>query len=82
MRIHQFAGSSSIDHLTFDEATGTLSVMFHDSGKYVYFDVAEAVYDAFCAAVSPGAFLNSDIKNRYEFSLDPARRRFGPKAKT
>lgn len=80
MESHQFAGSSTIDHIGYDGASGTLRVTFHDSGEYFYFAVPKAIYDAFCSAPSPGAFLNSHIKDRFAFSFDPARRRFGPKA--
>ena len=80
MLTHNFLGSTTIDQIAFDEADATLTVTFHDSGRYVYFGAARTVYDDFCRAASPGAFLNSQIKGRYDFKFDPARRRFGPKA--
>jgi len=80
MHIHRFVGSTTIDHIAFNEADATLTVTFHDSGRYVYFDVARTVYEDFRRAASPGAFLNSQIKGRFDFKYDPARRRFGPKA--
>lgn len=80
MQTYIFAESSTIDHIGYDASTGSLSVTFHDSGTYIYADVPEAVFSAFCNAPSPGAFLNRHLKNRFRFSFDPARRRYGPKA--
>ena len=80
MHIHHFIGSTTVDQIAFDETDATLTVTFHDSGRYVYFDVSHSIYEAFCKAASPGAFLNSQIKGRFDFKYDPARRRFGPKA--
>ena len=80
MHVHRFVGSTTIDHISFDETNATLTVTFHDSGRYVYFHVSHRVYEEFCRATSPGSFLNSHIKGCFGYKFDPARRRFGPKA--
>ncbi len=69
-----------IDRIAYDDAASILCITFRDTGKYLYYDVPRAVYDALCAAPSHGAFFNAHVKGRYRFARDPERRRFGPKA--
>lgn len=80
MRAHRFPQSSIIDRIIYDDAARTLCVAFRDTGKYVYDGVPAALFDAFCRAGSAGTFFNERIKDRYRFSRDPGRRRFGPNA--
>lgn len=67
-----------IDRIAYDEAATTLCIWFRDNGKYVYYDVPRAIYDALCRAASHGAYFNAHIKGRYRCVRDPDRRRFGP----
>jgi hypothetical protein len=80
MRVHRFSQSATIDQIVYDAAARTLSIAFHDSGKYVYDGVPETLFEAFCRARSAGAFFHERIRNRYRFRRDPERRRFGPNA--
>ena len=36
-----------------------LSIWFHESGRYDYYNVPEELYDRFLAASSKGSFLNA-----------------------
>lgn len=47
-------------------SNGTLSIWFHESGRYDYFNVPKHVYDAFLAAPSKGEYFNAYIKDRYK----------------
>ncbi len=80
MRAHRFNQSSTIDRIGFDDDDGILSVSFRETGKYLYYDVPAAVFEAFCQAPSAGAFFNECIKDHYRCRRDPERRRFGPNA--
>ncbi|WP_108813544.1 KTSC domain-containing protein [Loktanella sp. Alg231-35] len=46
-------------------SNGTLSIWFHDSGKYDYYGVPQSVYDAFLNSSSKGQFFNDHIRDRY-----------------
>lgn len=80
MRAHRFNQSSIINRISFDDDIGILSVTFKSTGKYLYFDVPKALFEAFCEAEWAGAFFNEQIKSRFRCSRDPERRRFGPNA--
>ncbi len=70
--------SSVIDRVAYDDHAGTLSIWFRETGRYVYFDVPRAIYDALRSAPSAGRYFNECIKRRYRCTFDPARRRFRP----
>lgn len=70
--------SSMIDRIGFDDDTGTLTVWFKGSRKYLYYAVPRALYDALGKASSAGRFFNECIKGRFECRFDPARRRQRP----
>ena len=72
--------SSMISRVAYDDAAEALSIWFRETGRYVYFGVPAAVYDALKAAASPGRYFNESIKGRYRCSFDPDRRRFRPPA--
>ena len=72
--------SSMIDRIAFDDEAETLSVWFRASGKYVYYGVPRAIYDALAKAQSAGATFNALVKGRFRCSFDPARRRHRPDA--
>ena len=44
---------------------GTLSIWFHDSGRYDYPNVPCVVYEAFLAARSKGKFFHDHIVGKY-----------------
>lgn len=58
-----FVRSSAISRIEWNN--GTLSIWFHESGRYNYYGVPESVYNAFLAASSKGGFFNDHIKDRY-----------------
>ncbi len=70
--------SSMISRIAYDEEAEVLSVWFRESGRYCYFGVPRAVYEALRTAASAGRYFNEMIKGRYRCSFDPERRRFRP----
>lgn len=70
--------SSVIRRIAYDEEQRTLDIWFRETGRYVYYGVPGAIYDAFRAAPSAGRYFNECIKRRFRCSFDPARRRFRP----
>jgi hypothetical protein len=72
--------SSMIDRIAYDEQTDILTVTFRENGKYLYYDVPAAVFDAFSKAPSAGSFFNAHVKDEFRCSRDPERTRFGPNA--
>lgn len=69
-----------IDRVAFDEDAQTLCVSFKQTGKYLYYDVPAAIFDAMCKAKSVGQFFNESVKGKFRCRRDPERRRFGPNA--
>ncbi|GGJ42011.1 KTSC domain-containing protein [Sphingopyxis bauzanensis] len=78
MRVHRFPASSTIEELCYDPGNQTLCIAFRETGRYVYDAVPEPVVEAFCRAPSAGGFFNAQIRDRYRFRRDPARKYFGP----
>lgn len=74
MRAHRFTQSSTIERISFEDDAG---ILFRATGRYRYYEVPAAIFDAFCKAPSAGAFFNEAIKDRFRFRRDPERRRFG-----
>lgn len=58
-----FVSSSAISRIEWNH--GTLSIWFHESGRYDYYSVPESVYRAFLSSHSKGQFFNDHIKDRY-----------------
>ena len=48
-----------------DWQAGTLSIWFHGSGRYDYYNVPEQVYRGLLSASSKGTYFNSHIRDRY-----------------
>lgn len=44
---------------------GTLSIWFHGSGRYDYYNVPEHVYRALMSASSKGTYFNNHVRDRY-----------------
>jgi len=59
--------SSNVAEVGYDPETMTLEVMFHNGSIYQYFQVPQSVYEKLILADSVGGFLNSQIKNLYEY---------------
>jgi hypothetical protein len=78
MRACRFKNSSMIDRVAFDDDAEVLSVSFRQTGKYLYYDVPGAIFEALCKAKSAGTFFNEQIKGRFRCRRDPELRRFGP----
>lgn len=80
MRACRFQQSSMIERVAYDDEAGSLCVSFRGTGKYVYYGVPSALFDALCKAVSVGTFFNTEIKGRFQCRRDPERKRYGPNA--
>ena len=80
MQARRFHDSAMIDRVAFDEEAHTLCVSFKQTGKYLYYDVPEAIFAAMCGAKSVGQFFNEQVKGKFRCRRDPERRRFGPNA--
>ena len=59
--------SSSVDSIGYDPGTRRLYVRFVGGRGYVYYDVAQSVFDAFLEADSKGRFVNFEIKGAYSY---------------
>jgi two-component system cell cycle response regulator DivK len=70
--------SSAVDRVEHDADSGMLQIWYKGGDRYSYFEVPGETYQALLAAPSIGAFVNSEIKPKYRFELEPARRRFRP----
>nr|WP_295375105.1 KTSC domain-containing protein [uncultured Sphingosinicella sp.] len=70
--------SSMISRIAYDDEAEALSIWFKETGRYVYYGVPGAIFDALRRAPSAGRFFNESIKRRYRCSFDPDRRRFRP----
>jgi len=70
-----------IERIGYDDGRRRLCIAFRDTGRYYYHDVPADLFEAFCEAPSAGTFFNRHIKDRFHYTPDPARKRFGPKAR-
>lgn len=59
--------STSIRSIGYDEATKTLEVKFIDDDVYQYFNVPGETYQELLTAGSIGAYLNTEIKGKFEY---------------
>ncbi len=58
-----YVNSTAIAQIEWEN--GTLSIWFHESGRYDHPGVPESVYEAFLNSRSKGMFYNDRIKDRY-----------------
>jgi hypothetical protein len=70
--------SSAIDWVDHDAATETLEIRYKGGDRYSYFRVPVTAYRALLKATSIGAFVNEEIKPRYQYEIESRRRRFRP----
>jgi hypothetical protein len=59
--------STAIEAFSYDEALSELTIRFVGGATYVYWMVPAATAAALAAAPSRGAFVNSEIKDRFPF---------------
>ena len=71
--------SSVISRVAYDDDESTLSIWFRETGRYIYSEVPQAIYEGLCKAPSAGRFFNDCIKRRYPCRPDPERRKFRPR---
>ena len=64
----QYVNSSNIEQVGYDEQGMELHVTFKDGAHYVYYEVPAEVFDQLLNAVSPGSFLNRELKNVYNYA--------------
>lgn len=60
--------SSNVAAIGYDLGSETLEVEFLDGSVYQYFDVPEAVHEAFMQAESPGGFLHAQIRGAFRYA--------------
>lgn len=70
--------SSVIARVAYDEEEKALSIWFRETGRYIYSNVPQSVYDGLRKAPSAGRYFNDCIKRRFPCRPDPERRRFRP----
>jgi hypothetical protein len=63
----QYVNSTSIRSIGYDESAKTLEVKFIDGDVYQYFKVPEKIYHELLTADSIGAYLNKEIKGKFEY---------------
>lgn len=59
--------SSNIKRIAYDELNENLYVKYNQGTEYRYLKVPKNIYEDFKNAPSKGSFMNSMIKNKYEF---------------
>jgi len=63
-----FVDSSNVEAIGYDAEMQELHVRFMKSGAtYVYYDVEDWVFQEFMQADSKGIYLNTNIKDRYQY---------------
>lgn len=60
--------SSVVRYFCYDAERRRLQIQYVSGNVYEYFDVPERVYEEMKNSGSKGAFLNKEIKGKYEFS--------------
>lgn len=60
-----YVNSSAIARVEYDPLSRTLSIWFHVSGRYDYYDVPSGLYQGLLYASSKGTFFNRFIRDDY-----------------
>jgi hypothetical protein len=63
----EFAASSNIKSLAYDNETQELTCVFAHGGTYVYSGVPANVVDGFASAPSAGQYLHQFVKPLYQY---------------
>jgi len=58
--------ASNVEKIEWDESN--LFVYFNNGGVYQYLDIPEEISIGMSEAISPGSFLNREIKGKYRYS--------------
>ncbi|MCA9473825.1 MAG: KTSC domain-containing protein [Nitrospira sp.] len=65
----QYVDSSNIEAIGYDPDNQELHVRFLKSGEtYVYYSVEEWIFQEFLQSDSKGIYLNTNIKDRFQYS--------------
>lgn len=64
----EVVSSSTILSIGYEPTAETLEIEFNNGGIYQYYNVPEALFQAFHASDSKGKFFHANIKNAYPFS--------------
>ena len=59
--------SSNVEAIGYDPDSQELHVRFRSGATYMYYDVEERVFREFMQAGSKGIYLNTNIKDRYQY---------------
>ena len=59
--------SSNVEAIGYDPDNQELHVRFKSGATYVYHDVEKRVFREFMQAGSKGIYLNTNIKDRYQY---------------
>lgn len=57
--------STAIASIDYNQDSHEMHVVFHKTGKYIYYDVPESVYLDFLKSKSVGQYFNVHIKDKY-----------------
>ncbi len=60
--------SSNVASIGYDPATQTLEIEFQNGAIYQYYNIPLGIFEEFDRSPSKGAFLNSQIRDRFPFS--------------
>jgi len=69
MNYKEFTNSSQVKNISYNESSKEMDVLFIVGKKYRYSDVPKHVFENALAAESIGKFINSEIKNKYQYTL-------------
>lgn len=62
-----FTNSSQVSQINYVPDEKIMGVTFLTGKRYQYFDVPKEVFERAKSAESIGKFLNSEVKNKYEY---------------
>lgn len=65
--INAYFKSSNIFACEYIPSKKELLIIFSNGARYIYSEISASLYDMFKNAKSQGRFLNSHIKNRFEY---------------
>ena len=60
--------SSLIKHTEYNPDDKQLTVTFQNGKDYLYYDITEEDYQAFCSAESQGSYFGKNIRGKKDFS--------------
>jgi hypothetical protein len=60
--------SSTLERVSYDPRSMTLTVEFKSGTAYQYFDVPDQVFNNLLSASSPGQYLAQNVKSAYRYA--------------